>query len=263
MPRYWHDKHAVNKLEDEEQRNFCRRIVADKKPYFMRYIYPDLARKYNTYIKNTDKKALREYQMTVAELQSLPADKLSDEQSDFLRYYEYRMPVGRNDCVMNKICRMFEANFDGYIARNGGDEPFDYQIMKSGQEYTPRQFDAIKQLYNEYNKRLRIYSVFTDYEKIDKIESSSTIALMNQEFIKECAGICPNKKVLCDIVLDICYTRSGTKRFAWSMCGEEIIDNLLRKNNNTIAYPTLDENGTLEYCGNRFTVEYQKIEVDE
>ena len=86
---------------------------------------------------------------------------------------------------------------------------------------------------------------------------------MNQEFIKECAGICPNKKVLCDIVLDICYTRSGTKRFAWSMCGEEIIDNLLRKNNNTIAYPTLDENGTLEYCGNRFTVEYQKIEVDE
>ena len=263
MPRYWHDKHAVNKLEDEGQRSLCRKIVADRKPYFMRYIYPDLAKKYNTYIKNTNKKALREYQMTVAELQSLSPDDLSNEQSDFLKYYEYRMPVGQSDCVMNKICRMFEANFDGYIARNGGNEPFDYQIMKSGQEYTPRQFNAIKRLYNEYNKRLRIYSVFTDYEKIDKIESSSTIALMNQEFIKECAGICPNKKVLCDIVLDICYTRSGTKRFAWSMCGEEIIDNLLRKNNNTIAYPTLDENGTLEYCGNRFAVEYQKIEVDE
>ena len=122
-----------------------------------------------TYIKNTNKKALREYQMTVAELQLLSPDDLSNEQSDFLKYYEYRMPVGQSDCVMNKICRVFEANFDGYIARNGGNESFDYQIMKNGQEYTPRQFNAIKRLYNEYNKRLKIYSVFTDYEKIDKM----------------------------------------------------------------------------------------------
>ena len=36
MPRTWHDRHAANKIEDDELRDFYRSIVADKKPYFMR-----------------------------------------------------------------------------------------------------------------------------------------------------------------------------------------------------------------------------------
>ena len=38
MPRTWHDRHAANKIEDDELRDFYRSIVADKKPYFMRYL---------------------------------------------------------------------------------------------------------------------------------------------------------------------------------------------------------------------------------
>ena len=52
MPRDWHDKHAVNKIESTAQRDFFRSIVASRKPYFMRYIYPSLMKEYNTYIKN-------------------------------------------------------------------------------------------------------------------------------------------------------------------------------------------------------------------
>ena len=47
MPRTWHDRHAANKIEDDELRDFYRSIVADKKPYFMRYIYPVLMKQYN------------------------------------------------------------------------------------------------------------------------------------------------------------------------------------------------------------------------
>ena len=62
MPKTWYDRHAANKIDGEDH-NFYRNIVADKKPYFMRYIYPDLMRKYNTYIKNTEKNSLREYKI--------------------------------------------------------------------------------------------------------------------------------------------------------------------------------------------------------
>lgn len=68
MPRTWHDRHAANKIEDDELRDFYRSIVADKKPYFMRYIYPALMKQYNQYIKNTNRNCLREFQMTVDEL---------------------------------------------------------------------------------------------------------------------------------------------------------------------------------------------------
>lgn len=263
MPRYWHDRHSANKIEDAELRELNRKIVADKKPYFMRYIYPALMKQYNTYIKNTDKNALREFQMTVSEILNIPKEDRTERQEEFLKYYNYRMPVGMNECVMNKICRRFEDEFDGHIGKHNATVKFDYSIMRSDEEYTTKQFNSIKRLYEDYNKRLASYAVFADYERIDDCDSFTALSVMNDEFQKECYKICSNKSILCNIILDICYTRSSTKRFAWSMCGSEIIHNLLLKNDNQISYPTLDSNGDIEFCENKFIVETINIEVNE
>lgn len=263
MPKLWHDRHTVNKMEDSDTKDFYRRIVADKKPYFMRYIYPALMKQYNTYIKNTTRNALREFQMTVDELLALPPDKLTQRQKDFLRYYEYRMPVGTGDCIMNKICRRFEDEFDGYIGKHNTSVPFDYTIMKCGSDYSSAQFYSIKKLYEEYNKRLQSYTVFADSERIDKYDSASEIAVINEEFRKECDKLCSNADMLCDIILDICYKRSSTKKFAWSMCGSNIIHNLLERNNHSISFPVIDAAGDIDCCGDRFSVKTKRIEVDE
>lgn len=261
MPRLWYDRHAANKSEGDAK--FQRNIVADKKPYFMRYIYPMLSKQYNTYIKNTDKNALREFQMTVAELKATPKSDLTERQEEFLRYYDFRMPVGVNPCVMNKICWRFEDEFDGHIGKHNSAIKFDYSIMRSEDEYTTKQFNSIKRLYDDYNKRLASYAIFADYERIDDCDSFIALSVMNDEFRKECYKICPNKNTLCNIILDICYTRNSTKRFAWSMCGSEIIHNLLQRNDNQISYPTLDSDGDIEFCENKFIVETIKIEVSE
>ena len=261
MPRLWYDRHAANKSEDDAK--FQRNIVADKKPYFMRYIYPMLNKQYNTYIKNTDKNALREFQMTVAELQAIPKKDRTERQNEFLKYYDFRLPVGINPCVMNKICWRFEDEFDGHIGKHNSSIKFDYSIMRSEDEYSAKQFNSIKRLYEDYNKRLVNYAIFADYERIDDCDSFATLSVMNDEFRKECYKICPNANMLCNIILDICYTRSSTKRFAWNMCGSEIIHNLLIKNDNKISYPTLDCDGDIEFCGNKFIIETIKFEVDE
>ena len=261
MPRLWYDRHAANKSEGDAK--FQRNIVADKKPYFMRYIYPMLSKQYNTYIKNTDKNALREFQMTVSELKAIPKDERTERQEEFIKYYDFRMPVGINPCVMNKICWRFEDEFDGYIGKHNSAIKFDYSIMRSEDEYTTKQFNSIKRLYDDYNKRLASYAIFADYERIDDCDSFIALSVMNDEFRKECYKICPNNSTLCNIILDICYTRSSTKRFAWSMCGSEIIHNLLKQNDNQISYPTLDSDGDIEFCENKFIVETIKIEVSE
>ncbi len=263
MPKSWHDRHTVNKIEDDDTKRFYRSIVADKKPYFMRYIYPSLMKQYNTYIKNTNRNALREFQMTVDEMMSMPFENLSERQRDFLRYYSYRMPVGVGNCIMNKICRRFEQEFDGHIGRHNASVKFDYTIMKSGNEYSTSQFYAVKRLYEDYNKRLQNYMVFADYERVDECDSIFEISTMNSDFRRECSSVCPNEQTLCDIILDICYSKNSTKKFAWSMCGETIINNLLSKNNFTISFPVIDANGDISYSGEQYSLKTKTIEVNE
>ena len=263
MPKSWHDRHTVNKIEDDDTKRFYRSIVADKKPYFMRYIYPSLMKQYNTYIKNTNRNALREFQMTVDEMMSMPFENLSERQRDFLRYYSYRMPVGVGNCIMNKICRRFEQEFDGHIGRHNASVKFDYTIMKSGNEYSTSQFYAVKRLYEDYNKRLQNYMVFADYERVDECDSIFEISTMNSDFRRECFSACPNEQTLCDIILDICYSKNSTKKFAWSMCGETIINNLLSKNNFAISFPVIDANGDISYSGEQYSLKTKTIEVNE
>lgn len=261
MPRYWHDRRAINDIDTDRQ-DLCRRIVAEKKPYFMRYIYPALMKEYNTYIKNTDRNALREFQLTVDEIRDIAQDKRTERQSEFLYYFDRYMPVGIGDCVMNKICRRFEDAFDGIEMRHKITGKFDYRIMSSDAEYHERQMAAIKKLREDYNRRLSSYAVFADCERVDADESMTTLAIMNEEFQRECLVVCPEEQALCNIILDLCYTRSATKRFAWGMCGKSIINNLLEIHDGIIRFPVLCEDGDIEYCGNRYRIETKRIEVD-
>ena len=120
---------------------------------------------------------------------------------------------------------------------------------------------AIKKLREDYNRRLSSYAVFADCERVDADESMSTLAIMNEEFQRECLIVCPEEQALCNIILDLCYTRSATKRFAWGMCGKSIINNLLEIHDGIIRFPVLCEDGDIEYCGNRYKIETKRIEV--
>lgn len=263
MPKTWHNRHEVNKISDNSQRELYRSIVADKKPYFMRYIYPALMKQYNTYIKNTNRNALREFQMSIAELSQIPVDELTERQREFLKYYRIKMPVGTGECVMNRICKKFEDRFDGYIGKHNAKTQFDYRMLKSDAEYLRKQYNSIRKLLEEYNKKVANYVVFADYERIDEYESFATLSMMDREFRRECICICPNSRELCNIVLDLCYTKASTKRFCWKISGDEIIRNLLDKNDNLIRYPALDQDGDIEYGGKNYTIRTKEIEGDE
>ena len=263
MPKEWHDFHAANKITDYDKKTLYKSIVASKKPYFMRYIYPALMREYNQYINNTNRNALREFQLTIDEMLAIPMKDLTDRQREFLTYYHSRMPVGTNDCVMNRICREFETKFDGYVRRRNASTHFDYTILKSDAQYTSKQFYDVKRLYDDYNRRLASYSIFVGYERVNEWDSYTNLTLMDMEFRKQCEEVCPNSEVLCNIVLDICYKRNATKRFAWNMCGSEIIKNLLRRSGGVISFPTLSPDGDIYFGGERFKIEQKRLEVDD
>ena len=262
MPATWHNRSTINKKSDEIDVVLYTEIVADKKPYFMKYIYPALMKQYNTYIKNTEKKSLREFKLSIDELLHIPDDELTKEQNEFIRYYKRFFPVGVGPCVMNRICRRVEEEFKGYITTSNTDSEFDLNIIKSNHEYTTSQLNAIRKIYNEYNKTLKSYAVFAEYEKIDKDEFSFNTAAMKAEYRKDCDIICSDRDALCDILVTLCYSSNLSKKFVWDICGEDIVRNLLKNNDGYIEFPTIDESGDIEYAGNRFKIKRIKIGED-
>jgi hypothetical protein len=106
MPKEWYE-YKVNKinLEDDEktkkQKEFNLRILADKKPYFFGYIYPQIMNIYKKYIRDTNTNCLLRFGLTVEELKN--KENKTDDEILYLKYYETRLPVGMNTCVLNKI----------------------------------------------------------------------------------------------------------------------------------------------------------------
>lgn len=254
MPRYWHDKKAVSSDMPDEQRELCRAIVADRKPYFMRYIYPSLMRDYNAYIKTTTRNALREFGKTVDELLAQPADSLTEREAEFLRYYHHGMPVGMGDCVMNRICRRFEAEFDGYLSKTESYSGFVGAHMRSSAEYTRSQYNAIKGIVADYNSKLKRYKQFATYERVDEDEFLDGLSVIDDEFTSSCAKVCTNADVLCNIILDLSDTNAIGKRFVWKIAGETVIKNLLAHSGGIINYPAQDASGEVEYGGMTFAM---------
>lgn len=264
MPIGWYDAtvHRYTQetaTEEVASKKFHLGILADKKPYFMKYIYPQLMREYNTYISNTKKKCLRKFRLSIEELLSKdPKDLLKDEKI-FIHNYRLKMPVGTNNCVMNKICKRFEEEFDGYLSKNTSKEAFNHNIMKGESDYANTQYYGILKLYKEYSKRMQDFSIYNSYVRLNEEDVSDARSLMVNDFSRACRQICSNGDKLCNIIIDICYKNEGSKLFCWDMCGEEIVANLLARNNNVIQFPTQNDEGDIFFCGDRFIME--QIEV--
>ena len=262
MPRYWYDPHTNNQKADEagvSSADFIgTRLLADRKPYFMRYIYPDLAKQYNTYVRNANVKCIREFRMDITELLDMPESELNEDQAEFISYYKSRLPVGNHDCVMNRICRRFECEFDRYVIMHPAPEEFDCSILKSGVEYPYSQRRAIEKLYAEYCKQVEQFCQDTELSKTDD-EYIAHKDFMLRDMRVRCMEVCSDLKQLCDIVVDICYHKNSTKQFAWDICGNELVENLLNNNGRMINYATRDEAGDIEFNGIMFSMKQKEV----
>lgn len=266
IPKEWYDR-ISNKIipkdteDDIKRKKLNLRILADKKPYFMNYIYPDQMSNYKQYINKTNKKSLMEFRLTIDEL--ISKTNKTKRENEFLEYYYMRMPVGLNNCVMNRICWKIENIFDGYLKVNKPEQQFDYSVLKCNVEYSKQSFKSILKVYEEHVRCQQAYKQKSKKERIEQQERTTYRNILKQEFKKECLAICSNEMELCDIVLDICYKNNNSKQFAWDICGDVIIENLLSKNNHKIKYLYQSLDGEIEFGGSKFKIEYKNVEGDK
>lgn len=104
---------------------------------------------------------------------------------------------------------------------------------------------------------------FAKSERVKSDDRQLQKYVLKEDFKRRCLEQCPNEEYLCDIVLDLCYSKSkSSKQFAWDICGDMIIANLLKRNNYKVTYPTQDENGDICFSGKRFSMKTDEIKFD-
>lgn len=264
MPDTWYNwiANKQTKATDNEQRKsfwMNRKIITDKKPYFMQYIYPSERAELNNYRKKNNEKSLMRFRLTLDQL--VKKENKTKEEERFVSCYYDRMPLGIGPCTINKICWRIEELFDHIDFSD--DVDFDYTIMKSDIAYSDKVYGKIKKLYESYKRSLQSYIQYAKTERIKSDERQIQKYLLKEEFKEKCLRDCPNEDMLCNIVLDLCYSKSkNSKQFAWDMCGEVFVKNLLRRNNYKITYPEFDEDGEIEFAGMNFSMKQVDIKVD-
>ena len=76
----------------------------------MRYIYPECNNKYNKYIESTNQKCKIKYGISLNELKN--KQNKSNDEEQFIDYFNNHYTLGMGDCTINKICRNIENKFD-------------------------------------------------------------------------------------------------------------------------------------------------------
>lgn len=233
-------------------------IAAEIKPWFFIYRYSQLKAELDKYMKSVKSNCKIRFGKTLDDLYA--SDDKTEEEEAFIYNYEKYMPISRAPGTMNRICWRIEDEFKTTDVLP--DVEFDRSILKSDAEYSQEEFDAVKSVYDEYNKNMQIFLKGIRKNDSDKTERDIVISQLKNEFSNICYSICPNSRVLTNIVVDICYTSNKNKSFAWDVCGNEIFKNVLVNSNNKIQFPIKDENGDIEFCGNKFSLFTKRMDGD-
>lgn len=220
MPSNWYNMGAC--ADDRYKQSIC----AYRKPYFMIYIYDETKRDYKKYTKESNDKCKLIYDCSIQDLYDNKYG-LSDEQKEFLFWYEFKMPVGIGECSMNKICRYVESQLDGYKSQLHRNSTFDYNKLKVKRRCTEEHRQLLRELEQEYRECVREYKA---QKHFDKGESNKNRKFLYKKFHEEAMNICPNDDERLNIILDITYGYNGNKQFCWDTIGDLICKRLEEMN---------------------------------
>ena len=263
VPKEWLDARLfrINDTDDDEairEKQINSNIAADIKPWFFIYRYSQIKTELDKYIKSVKSNCKIRFGKSLDDLYK--SENKTEEEKMFIYNYEKYMPVSRAPGTMNRICWEIEKAFQTTDVLPNVE--FDYSILKSDAEYTQEEYDKVAKLYDEYNKNMQFFLKQKNKNDIGDDEVGFDITNLKNSFISECSIVCPDKKALSNIVIDLCYTSSKNKTFAWDVAGEQIFSNVLKNNGYQITYPIKDDNGEIEFCGKRFTLYTQQIGGD-
>lgn len=197
LPSSWKKYEQVNPEDDEENRlqKFKHNaMVISKKPYFFRYLYPELNQRFKQFEASYNQVSRDMFGVKFKKL--LVMDNKTPEQIDLVRKYQKYSPLITSDCTMNRLCREFEAvNFDIEFAKDPKDTSKKKKVVSKLPTYSAwfkdmdpvtynSHHDVVRNLYKSYMARRQI-KFMTEL----LVDSATSAYLDTEEFLEHRIGL--------------------------------------------------------------------------
>ena len=259
MPKHW-TKQVKADSENIDTVEFMNSIVADRKPYFFRYLYPKENVKYVNYRKKKDDYCQMKFFRSLDEILALPDSELSYAEKDFKynNYLKY-IPLIDYNGRMNKVCHHMEKNLSEINKRCRRTPDDVMELMKSGknQNFCDSDVALMNEFYLEYKNAKKIFRL----KKNNGFEDSNSAVNILNDTVKEIRAKISEKTSVsieyqCDLALYVCYELhpSRTKDFCWELFGNQIIKNIKANSATPALLPVPSQDGDIYYLGKTYKV---------
>lgn len=236
-------------------------MVIAKKPYFFRYLYPELDRLYRRFEDSYNRVSQDMFGIRFKKLLRIPPRERTKDQDDLVRRYEKYNPLITSGCAMNRLCRAVESeDFDLRFgrSRDGSREPESSMLPTfPGIPVDEAKLLRVSDAYRGYCSRRQANAVAKAAEALGA--SADDFPETKAEALDELLGDLRSSLFSGDDpiggpeFLRLCHEMSVRKprfrwSFAWDMLDAAILP--LIPQGRTVA-PVPDPDGGLDYLGVR------------
>ena len=268
LPQDWKKYEKLDPNDTPEQKMAKARrnaMVISKKPYFFRYLYPELNQRYKQFEASYNQISRDIFGMKLKKL--FKKEDKTEEEIAFIKKYHRDSPLITSNCTMNRLCREFE-NIDFNIQFDKGDSgtkkktvsmlpTYDYYFEDT---FSQDKMNAIKQMYRDYTSRKQIKyldsllvtpSVDTSIEGYHEIRSSiydmiiadiqdrlAASGMRGDEFLFYCSRLAK------------AYSNFNWA-FAWDILEDQILEFIPQ---GTSLCPVRDDENGIEYLGHKYSL---------
>ena len=264
LPKEWKKLVRINDDDtdavkaDKYKRNS---MVITKKPYFFRYLYPELNQQFKHYEDSYNVESRSRFGIKFKKLLAKP--NKTEEEMNLVRRYQKYSPLITAPCVMNVLCKEFEnVDFDINFNKNAISMLPSYEDEFLVQE---DRLKVVKELYRKYSARKQVKVVESILENLNlpnRDEYDEIRFLAVDTVREEIREVVTELKMEGKEFLFYCSELAKGYRqfnwdFAWDVLGDSIVDFIPKGN---IRVPVKSEEG-LDYLGGKYLLSSIEEEV--
>lgn len=212
MPSHWYSIRSC-------KTDFDKSICAQYKPYFMIYRYDKIKKDYKDYIEKSRINAIKRFGKSLDEL--LDSQSLTEQEAEFIEYYNKYMPVCTNPSTMNQICWYMESMDNNYkIELNERRMPYEY--LKYSCLCHKEIREKVEELFQLYQDKLSLY-------RKDKHGSNGELAkekIVFCQYIRDQLLQIDKQNEVFNALIDISDRNHMGRQFVWEVYCPELLDRI-------------------------------------
>lgn len=261
MPRHWSKRKGVDMLDVEEQ-DFNSRILADKKPMFMKNVYENQSVKQNELYDMLNLKSIALFGITAQTLLEMKQEDMTANQKALVNHFNEQSKFNLCD---NSTMTKWECQAEEMLkeVKNHNTTKSTGELLKSGVAYDSKLEKQVRELLLSYNQSVKDYvanlvNLEKDPDKRKEMKEAFIGEAMNKLYIA-ILDVCDDAVVATDVMITVCYKLSKCADLLFELFGEQIYENV-KSHKNYANIIVANEEGTYTFKFKKYSIEQVEIQ---